>query len=89
MLFSTSDESERNLKQELFGCFKHIGIPLDILYKMPTRDRRFYIFQHNNAANKENEYKAPKNNDMDVNRYAAIQQQNIENAASRGDSFIP
>lgn len=36
-----------NLKEELFACFKYIGIPLNILDKMPVRDRKFYIHRYN------------------------------------------
>jgi hypothetical protein len=27
----------------LYACFKFIGIPFSELYKMPVRDRKFYI----------------------------------------------
>ena len=51
-------------KQEIFGCFKHIRIPLDELMRMPTKDRKFFIIQHNMAVEKENEEyaNAGKNN---------------------------
>ena len=55
ILFSSiSPNYERNLKEELFGCFKYIGIPFDILDKMPTRDRKFYIAKHNGVNEEEN-----------------------------------
>lgn len=38
---------EQNLKDELFACFKYIGIPLDMLDKMPIRDRKYYIHKYN------------------------------------------
>ena len=47
MFSSISHDYERNLKDELYGCFKYIGIPFDILNKMPIRDRKFYIAKHN------------------------------------------
>ena len=47
MFSSISLDYERNLKDELYGCFKYIGIPFDILNKMPIRDRKFYIAKHN------------------------------------------
>lgn len=54
MLFSSiSPNFEKNLKEELFGCFKYIGIPFDILDKMPVRDRRFYIMRHNRLTQEE------------------------------------
>lgn len=44
ILFSTiSSNFERTLKEELYACFKFIGIPFSELYKMPVRDRKFYI----------------------------------------------
>ena len=55
ILFSSiSNDYEFNLKNELYGCFKFIGIPLDILYKMPIRDRKFYIAKHNGIVDEEN-----------------------------------
>ena len=54
ILFSSiSDDYEFNLKNELYGCFKFIGIPLDILYKMPIRDRKFFIAKHNGIVDEE------------------------------------
>ena len=47
MFSSISSDYEKNLKDELYGCFKYIGIPFDILNKMPVRDRKFYIAKHN------------------------------------------
>ena len=58
MFSSISSDYEKNLKDELYGCFKYIGIPFDILNKMPVRDRKFYIAKHNGIVedekNKEN-----------------------------------
>ena len=55
ILFSSiSPNYERTLKEELFGCFKYIGIPFNVLERMPIRDRKFYIAQHNNAVEAEN-----------------------------------
>lgn len=50
ILFSSiSPNYEANLKNELFGCFKYIGIPFSELYRMPTKDRKFYIRRHNDG----------------------------------------
>lgn len=38
---------EKNLKDELFACFKYVGIPFDILSKMPIIDRKYYIHKYN------------------------------------------
>lgn len=55
MMFSSiSPEYENNLKEELFGCFKYIGIPFDVLNTMAIRDRKYYINQHNKKVAEEN-----------------------------------
>ena len=38
---------EVNLKEEMFACFKYVGIPFNILDKMPVRDRKYYIHKYN------------------------------------------
>lgn len=53
MFSSISPDYERNLKDELYGCFKYIGIPFDILNKMPIRDRKYYIAKHNGIVEEE------------------------------------
>lgn len=55
MFSSISPDFEKNLKEELFGCFKYIKIPFRELEHMPTRDRKAYIHMHNKAVNKEKE----------------------------------
>ena len=60
MFSSISPDYEKNLKDELYGCFKYIGIPFDILNKMPIRDRKFYIAKHNSIV--EDEKKKNTNN---------------------------
>ena len=56
ILFSSiSPDYEENLKDELFGCFKYVGIPFEMLDKMPVRDRRYYIYKHNKYVEKEQE----------------------------------
>ena len=48
LFFSTlPDEYERSFKEELWGCFKYIGIPMETLMNMPISDRKFYIMLHN------------------------------------------
>ncbi len=48
LFFSTlPSEYERNFKEEIWGCFKYIGIPLETLMNMPVSDRKFYIMMHN------------------------------------------
>ena len=77
---------ERVLKEEIWGCFKYIGIPIDVVMSLPIQDRRFYIQKHN--AEQENASKPPngsKNgsgnytNNGDLNMYASLEQQNAKN----------
>lgn len=81
MLFSsTSNDFERKLKEELFSCFKYIGIPFDTLNRMPVRDRKFYIAQHNKAMEEEKEAyeKASKggssSSNMNIDRFTDLSQ---------------
>ena len=85
ILFSlTSSEQERDLKEELFGCFKHIGIPFNILEKMPVRDRKFYIAKHNGIVEKENEEERGKSIDGEmINKYTDMSQLNDINAKKK------
>jgi len=89
ILFSSiSPNSERELKEELFGCFKHIKIPFEELMKMPTRDRRFYILKHNQVTEEEEqEYENAKNGGSSktesIDAFTDIDQQNLKNASSR------
>lgn len=54
ILFSSiSPEGEANLKEELFSCYKYVGIPLKELYSMPVRDRHYFIIKHNEYAERE------------------------------------
>lgn len=85
ILFSSiSPNYEKHLKEELYDCFKYIGIPFDILYKMPTRDRKFYIAKHNGLVNEENNKN--RGNVIDgelINDYANLYQENEKNTQKR------
>lgn len=85
ILFSSiSPNYERNLKEELYGCFKYIGIPFDILDKMPTRDRKFYIAKHNGIVEAENaEHNGNSINGEMLDAYTDLYQQNEMNARNR------
>lgn len=63
---STSPKAEEYLKEELYGCMKNIGIPLDVLEKMPVRDRRAYIMIHNKKVDEENERNNERNTKNDI-----------------------
>lgn len=32
---------------ELWGCFKHVGMSWDMIMKLPIQDRRALIYKHN------------------------------------------
>jgi hypothetical protein len=49
---------EKSFKEEIWGCFKYIGIPMETLMNMPIADRKYYIMLHNKIekqTNQENE----------------------------------
>ena len=83
MLFSTSPKAEQYLKDELWGCFKYIKIPFETLYKMPVRERKFYIEKHNAASKEENAKMEGKSNgnhtEANINAYANVEQSNLKN----------
>ena len=82
ILFSSiSPNFERNLKDELYGCFKYIGIPFDVLDRMPVRDRKFYIAKHNGITEEENSKNRNENtiNGELINTYANLHQLNEKN----------
>ena len=53
LFFSTlPSEYEKSFKEEIWGCFKYVGIPMDVLMNMPIADRRYYIMMHNQQTEK-------------------------------------
>ena len=64
---------EQNLKEELFACHMCVKIPLDVLDKMPIRDRKYYIHKYNeymearNAANQDGDSTSKGNIGMYTN----------------------
>lgn len=87
ILFSSiSPDYEKNLKEELYGCFKYVGIPFDVLEKMPIRDRKYYIAKHNGIVDEENK-KNSKDNTVSgemINKFTDMSQQSEINAKKRG-----
>ena len=81
ILFSSiSPNYEQTLKEELFGCFKYIGIPFDQLNKMPTRDRKYYIMKHNNEMEKQNGSDSSKSHTTDaIETFTELHQNNMKN----------
>jgi hypothetical protein len=65
MFFSISpnDYSEA-LLDEIYGCFKYIGIPIDTLMHMPVQTRKYFISKHNHDCE---ELDKKYNNDKTIN----------------------
>lgn len=77
------------MKEEIYGCFKHIGIPIESVYNMPVQDRRFYIMKHNEEQEKRKaEMDGTNGNSIrengDLNAYARNEQTNSDNFKRRG-----
>lgn len=69
------------LKEEIWGCFKYIGIPLDEIMKMPVGDRKFFIMKHNADQNNiqrdlDKDKQTTTIEGQGLNTYAAIAQNN-------------
>ena len=48
-------EYEEAFKEEIWGCYKYVGIPLETIYNMPIQERKFFIMKHNIDAKREQE----------------------------------
>jgi len=86
--FSTLPSNyERILKDEIYGCFKYIGIPIETVYNMPIQDRRYFIMKHNEEQEKRKSESERGENvsrvNGDLNAYARNEQSNNE-ARKRG-----
>ena len=55
ILFSLTSNFEKNLKNELWLCHKHMNLSMEELYNMPVSDRKNYILIHNKEVEKEKE----------------------------------
>ena len=51
----TPSEYEAVLMEEIWGCFKHMNIPLETIYSMPIMTRKFFIKKHNEDVMAQNE----------------------------------
>ena len=48
MFFSISpNEYSEALLDEIYGCFKYIGMPIDTVMNMPIQNRKYFISRHN------------------------------------------
>lgn len=48
-------EYEEAFKEEIWGCYKYVGIPLETIYSMPIQERKYFIQKHNMDVKRENE----------------------------------
>lgn len=48
-------EFEEAFKEEIWGCYKYVGIPLETIYNMPIQERKYFIQKHNLDVKRENE----------------------------------
>ncbi len=80
------DDYELNLQEELWGCFKYIGIPYETLWKMPIHQRKFVIMKHNmeqegvSAERKRKELgdNSSTVNGVAINEFAKMEQRKLE-----------
>jgi hypothetical protein len=82
LFFSISPEYETVLKDEFWGCFKHIGIPIDVVMKLPVQERKFFILKHNQEQEeyvKSNKKGGNTISGENINTYANIEQANLKN----------
>ena len=83
---SISPDAELNLKNELSNCFKYIGIPFAELYKMPTKDRKFYIKRYNDyvdGINAQYEHNGKNTYNGDISAYTEVEQKKNKNLMKR------
>ena len=65
---------------ELFDCYKYLKIPLETLWKMRVRDRRFIISRHNKDAQEDNRSaNASSKTTTDIDRYTDLTLANKSN----------
>jgi len=79
------EDYEKRLKDEIYGCFKYIGIPIETVYNMPIQDRKYFILKHN-AEQEESASEQQRlekgggmRNNGDLNSYARLEQSNRKN----------
>lgn len=82
LFFSTlPNEYEKAFKDEIWGCYKYIGIPIETLYSMPIQDRKYFIQRHNadNKAEQERYNETTNTNERTfsgemINSFAELEQ---------------
>ena len=80
----SSNEYERAFKEEIWGCFKYIGIPLETVYSMPIHERKYFINRYNMDAQKDNSEHTTSGNNIEhevsgenLNSYAKLEQKKM------------
>ena len=62
MFFSMSPNDYADaLLDEIYGCFKYIGIPIDTVMNMPVQNRKYFISRHNHDCDELNKTYGDKN----------------------------
>ena len=80
ILFSSVSPSyEANLLNEIFDCNKYLKIPIDTLWKMRVRDRRFIISRHNKDAREEMTNSNSGSSTTDIDRFTDLTLKNNVN----------
>ena len=72
---------------ELWGCFKHVGMSWDMIMKLPIQDRRLLIQKHNKEQEEMDKMYNGNENGSDMrhyegealNTYAQLEQRNKRN----------
>lgn len=85
LFFSTLPENyEAILQDELWGCFRYIGLPYETLWKMPIQIRKYWIQKHNMEQEgiqeeRNKEKNGNKVNGVSLNTYAKMEQERLQN----------
>jgi hypothetical protein len=72
------NEAAQALLDEIYGCFKYIGIPIDTIMNMPTQNRKYFISKHNHDCEElDKKYNKKNNNTVNftgesTNKYTQI-----------------
>lgn len=51
---SVSPRYKDYLDEEMYGCFKRVGVPYDTLFRMPVKERRNIIRMYNKDVAEQN-----------------------------------
>lgn len=80
-----SDDYDRMLKDEIWGCVHYMKLPMETVMRMPVQDRRYFIQKHNDeqqgikkTMDKRSGVATITDGDA-INEYARLEQENIKN----------